>query len=141
MEQLQYPLAVGQQLGTQLCEVAFFDVRRERQIEHMLFHRELEFVFVQGSNRVHDLAVVQTQFFGDWRFYEYLTQVEGDRRDTRDLVDALRPEQRHGMPFKGNAPSFYARSCSSRWWRNHLNQGLNWCSRRQRFWEVRFCLT
>ena len=52
-------------------------------------------------------------------------QIERDRRDARDLVDPLRPEQRHGMPFKGNAPSFYARSCSGRLWRNRLRQGQN----------------
>ena len=107
----------------------------------MLVHGELEFVFVQCRHRVHNLAVVQPQFFGDWRFYEYLTQVKRDRRDARDLVDALRPEQRHGKFFKGNEPSFYARSCSGRWWRNRLRRGLNCYSKWQRFWQERFCPT
>ena len=89
----------------------------------MLTHRELELVLVQGDHRLHHLAVVQTQRFSDGSFYKNLTQVERDRRDTRNLVDALRPEQRHGMPFKGNAPSFYARSCSGRSWRSRLRQG------------------
>ena len=91
----------------------------------MLFNGELEFVFVKRCNRIDDLSVVQTQFFGYRSFYKYLTQVERNRRDARDLVDPLRPEQRHGMPFKGNAPSFYARSCSGRLWRNRLRQGQN----------------
>ena len=58
----------------------------------MLVHGELEFVFVHCRNCMHNLTVVQAKLFGDGCFYEYLTQVEGDRRDARDLVDALRPE-------------------------------------------------
>ena len=97
VQQLQRPLTCRQKLGTQLHQIALFDVGLQRQIEDVVVEDQFELLVDHRGGGLDDLAIVQAQLTGDRRLNVRRAHLQMNRRHTRNRVDALWAQDAHGV--------------------------------------------